>query len=442
MPIPQFKFACIVLPLLAGTLTVVQAAAPEGYYTAVDTSSSASLRASLHETIDDHQRIPYTASETDTWDVLEQADRDLSNPQRIITLYRNASFARVGGGNDHYNREHTWPKSYGYPDDGPDNYPYTDMHALFLSDADYNYNRSNSPYRNCDAGCVEFPTVSNNGRGGAGGGYPGDSNWQTGQYTDGTWEVWKGRRGDVARALMYMDLRYEGGTHGVTGSAEPDLRLTDDIDLIHSAYTFENRDFGYMGMLSVLLEWHREDPVDLAEVLHHETVAAYQGNRNPFIDHPEWAECIYGNTCNDMLINAAISDAWFNPLTNGQGFFIVVWEEISTMFLAWFTYDSERPPEDISAILGEPGHRWITAQGPFSGDTATLDIYVTRGGQFDSSEPAVDPPVRSGTMHLHFSSCTAGTVEYDMPDADLAGVVPIQRIVADNVPLCETLNEP
>ena len=154
-----------------------------GYYDNVDTSTSQTLRASLHEIIDDHTRFPYTSSETDTWDVLEIADEDRQNPSNIVSIYRNASFLKRGGGNDFYNREHTWPRSYGFPDNGPQlNYPFTDMHHLFLADSDYNFYRSNMPYDNCDASCWEYETVTNDDRGGAGGGYPGDSNWATGHH--------------------------------------------------------------------------------------------------------------------------------------------------------------------------------------------------------------------------------------------------------------------
>ena len=59
-----------------------------------------------------------------------------------------------------------------------------------------------------------------------GGGYPGDSNWTSGDFTQGIWEVWSDRKGDMARAMMYMDVRYEGGQHGGTGANEPDLILT------------------------------------------------------------------------------------------------------------------------------------------------------------------------------------------------------------------------
>ena len=52
-----------------------------------------------------------------------------------------------------------------------------------------------------------------------------------------------------------------------------------------------------MGMLSVLLEWHAEDPVDDLERARNEVVFGFQGNRNPFIDHPEWAECLFNDIC-------------------------------------------------------------------------------------------------------------------------------------------------
>jgi hypothetical protein len=144
-------------------------------------------------------------------------------------------------------------------------------------------------------------------------------------------------------------------------------------------------------------------------------------------------------TPSDFQINAGLNDAWYDPATNGQGFLVVVWEEIQLMFVAWFTFDLERPPADVEAMLGDPGHRWLTAQGPYSGDTATLDVYVTRGGVLDSAKPPVDPAVKDGTLRIKFSSCKEGLVSYDIPSVNRSGEVPIVRIVADNETLCEAL---
>jgi hypothetical protein len=138
-----------------------------------------------------------------------------------------------------------------------------------------------------------------------------------------------------------------------------------------------------------------------------------------------------------FTINAAISDAWFFPDTSGQGFFIIVWEDSKLIFLSWFTYDTERPPEDINAILGEPGHRWLTALGPYEGDTAVLDVFLSSGMIFDSADPPVDTVQLEGaTIEIVWTGCNEGVLKYDIPSLGLMDEIPIQRIVLDNVAAC------
>ena len=266
---------------------------PANYYNSINTSSPAALKSSLHEIIDDHTRFPYTSSSTDTWDILEAADQDPDNANNVIDIYKNASYAKEGGGNTFYNREHSWPKSYGFPSDGSDNYAYTDTHHLFIANSGYNSSRSNKPYANCGASCLEKITEFTNNRGGG----VNDSSWTEGSFAQGTWQTWHGRKGDVARALMYMAIRYDGGTHGVTGVSEPDLILTDDRTLIANSNAGSNISVAYMGLKSVLIQWHKDDPVDAFEVRHNDTVYSYQDNRNPFVDHPEYAACVFEGIC-------------------------------------------------------------------------------------------------------------------------------------------------
>ena len=281
-----------VLPTLL--LSVHVTAAPvSGYYVSVNLSSTEALRATLHDIIDDHRRLPYTSTSLDIWDVINSADEDPLNAANVLTLYKNASFHKIEGGAGTYNREHSWPKSYGFPRDELTNYPYTDGHHLFAADFSYNSSRNNLPFGTCSAACVEKVTDGYNGQGGTEGVYPGESNWRKGAGVTGIWEVWGGRRGDVARAMFYMAIRYEGGTHSVTGVAEPDLELTDDLALIASSNTGRNELFGYMGLLSVLVEWHKSDPVDALEQARNDAVEAAQGNRNPFIDRPEYADYLF-----------------------------------------------------------------------------------------------------------------------------------------------------
>jgi len=140
-------------------------------------------------------------------------------------------------------------------------------------------------------------------------------------------------------------------------------------------------------------------------------------------------------------INPGVSDAWFSDLTAGQGFLIVVFPEQGIIFLAWFTYDTERPPEDVLALLGEAGHRWLTAQGPYAGDTAELTVYLTEGGVFDSAEPPavtdVDHPL--GTITIVWHDCEHATLTYDIDPPGVSGEIELRRIVPDNVALCEAL---
>ena len=140
------------------------------------------------------------------------------------------------------------------------------------------------------------------------------------------------------------------------------------------------------------------------------------------------------------LLNAGLNDAWYAPETDGQGFFITVFPDLGTAAVAWFTYDTELPPPELSANLGDPGHRWLTATGPFIGNTANLTIYVTRGGLFDAVEPAPSTDLAGdGTITLEFADCSAGLVSYNITSLGISGQVPIQRVATGNIPLCEAL---
>lgn len=268
-----------------------------GYYAQVNTSSASQLRCSLHETIKGHTVYPYSGGTTNTWSILEIADEDPNASGRILDVYRNRSYLkgseRAGTGTGiTYNREHTWPNSLGFGsttgDKGLPYAPYTDTHMLYLSDTGYNADRGNKPYAGCtqSSGCSERATEANNGFGGGSGVYPGNGNWFKGpDGNGGSFETWGHRKGDIARAVLYMAIRYEGGTDPNTGQGEPDLELTDD----RSKIVITSASPAYMGLLSTLLAWHQADPPDAGEHERNEVIYSFQGNRNPFIDHPEWA---------------------------------------------------------------------------------------------------------------------------------------------------------
>jgi endonuclease I len=269
------------------------------YYSRVNESSPEQLRCSLNTVIEGHTTYPYTSSETDTWDILNMADEDPVDSSKILDIYKNESYTKITGGTGIYNREHTWPNTYGFSGGNPG--PYTDTHMLHLTNTQYNSDRGSKPFANCDAGCTELATTANHGFGGGGGG---DSNYvlSAGSENNGSFEVWDHLKGNMARAMMYMAIRYEGE------AGEPDLELTDTRSQITSAGVGGKH---YMGLLSTLLQWHLDDPVDARELDRNEVIFNFQGNRNPFVDHPEWGTLALFQSTNPAVCELAGQDAIF-----------------------------------------------------------------------------------------------------------------------------------
>lgn len=299
------------------------AAEPDGYYAGTTGLTGTRLHRVLHQVIDDHQRYPYTSSETDTWDIIHEADREGESDQ-IRDLYRYRLFDKKdhwsSSNRDGWNREHSWPKSYGFADLDDCNSAYTDVHALFASDADYNEARGNIPFDWVSDGTA-LPVDE-----------LGFANYVEGRYENGSFEVWPLRRGDLARAMFYMAVRYDGGEHGATECREPDLRLTSDREMF--VWSSKNLDVAYMGILSTLLEWHLQDPVDEHERRRHEVVFDYQGNRNPFVDRPEWVCAIW--SCEVPAAASAHATR-----ADGDGVVVLEWSGLTGATVTIFRNDEE-----------------------------------------------------------------------------------------------------
>jgi endonuclease I len=262
---------------------------PADYYESVQTSSKEVLRSSLHELIDGHTMYAYSTTETpddpgfeiDTWDIIALADAHPDAPSYVLDIYLNGTFDRQAKGaafSRHYDREHSWPRSLGFSNKSSP--AYTDCHHLFAAYSSYNSSRGNKPYGSCDQGNCK-PTEENLGRGGE------DVCCMSCMQV---WQPWEDRRGDVARAMFYMVVRYEGDA-----AKEPDLELTDDIRQIDTCSAWKTQDTAFMGLLSVLLEGHAAVPVDDLERRRNTVVFLFQGNRNLFVDHPEWVSAMFAS---------------------------------------------------------------------------------------------------------------------------------------------------
>lgn len=225
-----------------------------GYYDAAYGKTGEALKTALHNIIDDHTELSYS----NVWTALRETDEDPNNANNVILLYTGRSQSKLtnGGNANDWNREHVWAKSHG--GFGTSMGAGTDLHHLRPTDVSVNGTRGNLDF---DNGGNEHSEARGN------------------YYDSDSWEPRDSVKGDVARMLFYMAVRYEGD------SGELDLELNNRVN---------NGSTPYHGKLSVLLQWHREDPVDTFERTRNEIIYSdYQHNRNPFIDHPEWASAIW-----------------------------------------------------------------------------------------------------------------------------------------------------
>lgn len=141
-------------------------------------------------------------------------------------------------------------------------------------------------------------------------------------------------------------------------------------------------------------------------------------------------------------INPGLNDAWYNPATSGQGFWITVYPNLGKVALVWLTYDTELPADGATANLGDPGHRWLTALGKYVDNQAFMNITFTSGGIFNapSDIQRTFPEGSDGTIILTFNNCNSAIIEYDITSIDRQGIIPVRRIAGDNIEICEALN--
>ncbi|HKK11212.1 MAG TPA: endonuclease, partial [Flavobacteriaceae bacterium] len=217
--------------------------------------------------------IPYTDSGFfDTWDALQLTDVNPTNNSEVLLIYgwedgsdgdvtndRERDINNYGGSNGQWNREHVFAKSLATPSLDTNNPgPGTDIHNLRASDVQRNNDRGNLLYAD---------GLGNSGK------VSSDQYWYPG-------DEWKG---DVARIIMYMYLRYDGdGT---------DISETQCLPINVGVGNPVGND---PDMIDLFLQWNADDPVSDVERQRNSVSETYQNNRNPFIDDPYLATAIWG----------------------------------------------------------------------------------------------------------------------------------------------------
>lgn len=257
-----------VLALALASTAVAFAAEPAGYYSTCENKSGAALLSALCKKVGPHTNVGYNGllSLYKTSDVYSDGTIwDMYSTKHWKPGITCGNYKKVG---DCYNREHSFPKSW-FNDAQP---MYSEAFHIYPTDGKVNGQRSNFPYGECANGT----TLPSNGSVKALGRlgsctFPG--------YSGTVFEPDDQYKGDFARSYFYMAAAYNDKIAGWNSKM-----LAGNNYPAFSSWA-----------INLLLKWHREDPVSQKELDRQEVVYGAQHNRNPFIDHPELAEYIWGN---------------------------------------------------------------------------------------------------------------------------------------------------
>ena len=263
------KKSALLLAVVLYFVSFSYAQIPQGYYDSANGLYGTALQSALHniikgQTVVSYQSLWYYFEFTDqkadstVWDMY--SDVPGGTPPYVYYFNTNQCGVYHTEG-DCYNREHSWPKSWFGGEVEP---MYTDMFHLYPVDGYVNGMRNDNPYGEVNSATWTSENGSKLGTCVA----PG--------YTGKVFEPLDGYKGDLARTYFYMSTRYYTEDNGWPGS-----------DAVTGSQLKP-------WALAMMLQWATQDPVSQKETDRNNAVYLIQHNRNPFIDHPEYAEEIWG----------------------------------------------------------------------------------------------------------------------------------------------------
>ena len=261
------RFTLLVLLL---QFFAIAAFAQHDYFADINgVKGGADMKNALYNIIKEHKRISYGSGEDETWGAFYTTDAVVENgKRRVLDMYSNEKryFGNKGSAVSGMNIEHSVAKSWW---GGTTNNAYCDLHHLNPSDQDANSRKSNYPL-----GELTSVTWDN------GVTFVGKANIDG--SSQNAYEPCDEYKGDFARVFMYMftcyqDLTWEYTWMNYAQSAYPTLKPW---------------------AVALLLKWHKQDPVSEKEINRNNAVFAIQGNRNPYVDYPQLADYVWGDSVN------------------------------------------------------------------------------------------------------------------------------------------------
>ena len=416
--------------LLFFIITYTNAQIPSGYYNTA-TGSGYTLKTQLHDIIDGHSSQSYSS----IWTFVESNDLDAyyENNSTILDIYSEnpsgadpynftAGNTRCGNQSiegDCYNREHSFPASW-FSDASP---MFTDIHHLYPTDGRVNNFRGNLPFG--EVATPDFTSLNGSKRGSS----------DISGYSGTVFEPIDEFKGDIARTYFYMATRYED----VLSSWSRPM-LDGSVDQVFEDWA-----------LDMLLDWHTNDPVSQKEIDRNDNAYSFQGNRNPFVDHPEYVNNIWGTcttpvTAPTSLLFSDVSESSFTiDFTAGDGDLrLVLVKESSAVDFdpvngtgygtgANTDFSSAATAGTANKVISVSGTTSITVTGLSAETTYHVEVfeycsagnlYLTAssltGSTTTSAEPT--PPGPSSFQYLSFNEIVMSTPGADYEIIELAGI--------------------
>jgi len=287
---------------------------PAGYYNTA-TGSGYTLKTQLHNIIDNHTDQGYSGlyttfalSDKDLYyendgSILDIYSEKPAGPDTYEYYYGSANQDDGSGGTQEgqkFNREHIIPQSYF----GSSTPMYSDAHFIVPADKYVNGQRDNLPFGRVNTASLTTTNGSKKGNNL-------NSGYSAG-YTGTVFEPIDEFKGDVARMFFYFATRYEGQLAGFYTGA--------NANSIQSKAMFdgtENHVFSPT-FLNILLTWSQQDPVSQREIDRNNAIYGRQNNRNPYIDHPEYVQSIWGTTAGLEDAFSTTLSVYPNPVINHE----------------------------------------------------------------------------------------------------------------------------
>ena len=254
--------------LVTLSLALFAAAQPANYYNSANGLTGNQLKTALHNIIKGHTTVTYANLWTAFWSTDNKgngvvwdmySDRPNGNPPYIYYLGQDQC-GNYNSEGDCYNREHSWPQSWF----NNQTTPRSDLHHIFPTDGYVNNKRDNYPFGEVRSASWTSQNGSKLG------------SCKTQGYSGTVFEPIDEYKGDFARALMYMSVRY----------------YTEDASWGSSDMTNKSEILPWA--INLLLRWNEQDPVSDKEKERNDAIYNdFQHNRNPFVDHPEYARMIW-----------------------------------------------------------------------------------------------------------------------------------------------------